>query len=316
MDYLTTHINLVYTVCGLAMLVSGGELLVRGGVALAEKMKIPKLIIGLTIIGFGTSMPELLVSLQAAQAGAPDLAAGNVIGSNTANILLILGLGLLIRPIAVTAKGLRRDAIMMLLASAALVWLGYKGIIDRQTGLIMLGILIAYILLAYVTRAKTPDTPKNAGSGSPLMALIMSAFGLGLLIFGADLLITGAKAVATEMGVSEAVIGLSLVAVGTSLPELTVSLIAAIRGQNEVSLGNVLGSNIFNILGILGITAAIKPLSLNPDFVYADLPVMMTTALLLALLILRGKTIGRLWGLLCLVGFAGYMAWLFHTHGA
>ncbi len=311
MEYITGHINYVLVIGGLLGLFLGGEALIRGAVAVAERLKIPKLIIGLTIIGFGTSMPELLVSLQSVHQDSPDVAIGNVVGSNIANILLILGLGALMRPMATTARNLKREALIMLVVSGGLIWLAWTGTISQQAGLIMTGALLAYLLLVYLLEGrKANDDALPDTRLSPWVALLWIIAGLAALIIGADCLVRGATAIARDFGVSDAVIGLTLVAVGTSLPELTVTILSAIRRQNEVALGNVLGSNIFNILGILGITAAIHPLPVATHFLQLDLPLMLAAALCLAGLILRGKPIGRLTGLLFLLVYAGYTLWL------
>jgi cation:H+ antiporter len=311
MDFITSHINYVLVAGGLLGLFLGGEALIRGAVALAEILKVPKLVIGLTIIGFGTSMPELLVALQSVHHDAPEVAVGNVVGSNIANILLILGAGALLSPITTTARGIRRDALIMLMASCGLVWLAWQGVISQRIGLILVGVLMAYLLAVYVMESRKSEgiAPQKVRM-SPVVAVLWLIGGLAALITGADCLVSGATAVAREFGVSDAVIGLTLVAIGTSLPELTVTLLSSIRRQNEVALGNVLGSNIFNILGILGITAAIKPLPVAPHFLQIDLPLMVGAALLATILIFRGQNIGRLSGLLCLLTYAAYTAWL------
>ena len=311
MDFINNHTNQVLVIGGLLGLFLGGEALIRGAVAVAEGLKIPKLIIGLTIIGFGTSMPELLVSLQAVQQGVPDVAIGNVVGSNIANILLILGFGALLNPIATSARNIRREVLIMLVVSGGLVWLAWTGTISQQAGLIMAGALLVYLLLIYLLEGRKGDEAIAPKTGlSPWVAVIWIIAGLAALIIGADCLVRGATAIARDFGVSDAVIGLTLIAVGTSLPELTVTILSSIRRQNEVALGNVLGSNIFNILGILGITAALHPLTIAPRFLQVDLPLMIAAALGLTLLILRGKPIGRLTGLLFLLGYAGYTLWL------
>jgi len=311
MEFITAHINYVLVAGGLLGLFVGGEALIRGAVALAEALKVPKLVIGLTIIGFGTSMPELLVALQSVQQGAPDVAVGNVVGSNIANVLLILGVGALLRPIATTARNVRREALIMLVVSGALTWLAWVGVLSQRDGLIMAGALVAYLLLVYLLEGRKSEediAPKV--SLSPVVALIWMIAGLAALIAGADGLVRGATAIARDFGVSDAVIGLSLVAVGTSLPELTVTILSSIRRQNEMALGNVLGSNIFNILGILGITSALSPLPVAPHFLHVDLPLMLAAAVCLAVIILRRQPIGRLAGLLFLLAYGGYMAWL------
>jgi cation:H+ antiporter len=314
MDFVQTYINQIYVVFGLIGLFLGGEGLIRGAVSIAERLNIPKLIVGLTIVGFGTSMPELLVSLQAAKSGAPDVALGNIIGSNTANILLIGGMGALIMPMSTQTKGLRRDVIVMLLAAVALLWFAFTGAISQPQGLVMACFIAVYVVLVLaLERKKTAIVESDDIAAKHLSlpwAVTFVAGGLVLLIFGADYLVKGSTAIASSMGVSEAVIGLTLVAVGTSLPELTVSTMSAIKGQNEVSLGNIIGSNIFNILAILGITAGIYSIPISAQFLRVDLPLMLAATLWLCVMVFAFKRIGRLSGLLCLVIYALYMIWL------
>ncbi len=310
MDFINQHLDLIFIAGGLMALFLGGEGLVRGAVGVAERLRIPKLLIGLTIIGFGTSLPELLVSLQAVRNGAPDIAVGNVIGSNIANVLLTLSVAALIYPINIKRGGERRDSLVVVLASLALLWLAIQGMIDTRAGMIMVGALVVYLLVALLLDRNTQGEAP-AGKAMPfLKALVWIGGGLALLVFGADFLVKGATAVARDVGVSDAVIGLTLVAVGTSLPELTVSVIASFRRQNEVAIGNVLGSNIFNIAGILGITAWLHPLTVSPAFLTVDLPVMVGTAVLAFLLIWRGKPIGRLAAVAGLVFYGLYTIWL------
>ncbi|WP_236621658.1 sodium:calcium antiporter [Asticcacaulis benevestitus] len=314
MHFVQTYINQIYVVCGLVGLFLGGEGLIRGAVSIAERLNIPKLIVGLTIVGFGTSMPELLVCLQAVNRGAPDVALGNIIGSNTANILLIGGVGALIMPMSTQAKGLRRDVIVMLMAGVALLWFAFKGVITQQQGLVMAGLILVYLLLVLVLERKKTIPVEMEDIGAKHLSLPWAvtfvAGGLALLIFGADYLVKGSTAIASSMGVSEAVIGLTLVAVGTSLPEFTVSAMSAIKGQNEVSLGNIIGSNIFNILAILGITAGVYSLPVSAQFLSLDLPLMLGATLWLCVMVFAFKRIGRLSGLICLLLYAVYLTWL------
>lgn len=314
MALIQQNLNLVYIIGGMLALFLGGEGLIRGAVALADKLRLPKLLIGLTVVGFGTSMPELMVCLKAVQRGAPDVALGNIIGSNTANILLIACAGALVMPLATRTKGLRRDVSVMVLAAAALVWVAVQGGLSVQAGQGLVAALGAYLLFVFLQERKTAAaSPKSEVEVKPLslpIALAFVAGGLVFLILGADYLVRGATAVATSMGVSEAVIGLTLVALGTSLPELTVSVMSSLKGQNEVSLGNVIGSNIFNILGILGITAMVHPVAISPEFLKVDLVVMAGASLWLACLIFVSPKIGRLSALLGLATYAAYMAWL------
>jgi len=309
------HSDLILIGLGLVGLFAGGEGLIRGAVAIADRLHLPKLLIGLTIVGFGTSMPELLVSLKSVQSGTADIGVGNIVGSNIANILLIAAAGALIRPISTRTHGLRRDALIMLLATGVLAWFAWQGAISRDEGLGMIAALVAYlILVAILDRKQVPPADDGKKPLPVVLALCFVAGGLAGLVFGADALVTGAGHIAKAFGVSDAVIGLTLVAVGTSLPELTVSIISAIRGQNELALGNVIGSNLFNILAVLGITSAAAPMAIDRAFLTVDIPVMLTAALGLVLLILFAKRIGRLPALTGLTAYGAYMAWLSVGH--
>lgn len=296
---------------GLLGLFLGGEALIRGAVAIAERLRLPKLLVGLTIVGFGTSMPELLVSLKAVSKGAADVAVGNVIGSNIANILLIAGMGALISPFIIRGNGVKRDALVMTLATAALAWFAWQGGIDRQSGLAMTAALCLYLVAVMIMDRNHSPAEEETSKPIPfLLALIFVGVGLLSLVFGADSLVRGATSIATQMGVSQAVIGLTLVAVGTSLPELTVSVISALRRQNEMALGNVIGSNIFNILAVLGITAVITPIHIDKTFLRVDIPLLVTaTAGLLLMVLLRPK-LGQFAAFIGLAIYSAYMAWL------
>ncbi len=305
------HKDIIMIGLGLVGLFAGGEFLIRGAVAIADRLHLPKLLIGLTIIGFGTSMPELLVSLKSVQSGATDIGVGNIVGSNVANVLLIAAAGALIRPIPTRSHGLRRDGLAMMAVTGLLAWFAWKGGITRTEGWAMIAGLAVYLLVVAIMDRKR-DLPQEIGP-KPLpvaVALLLAAGGLGGLIFGADALVAGASHIAKAYGVSDAVIGLTLVAVGTSLPELTVSVISAIRGQNELALGNVIGSNLFNILAVLGITAVATPMAIDKAFLSVDVPVMVASALGLLLLIVFAKKIGRGAAFIGLAAYAGYMTWL------
>jgi len=311
MEFVDRYLNWLLIGGGLFGLFLGGEALIRGAVAIADRLKLPKLLVGLTIVGFGTSMPELLVSLKAVQSGAADVAVGNVVGSNIANILLILGLGALIRPISTQASGVRRDTLVMVLATSAFVYLAWRGGITGTEGLMMVGALATYVVFVCVADRHaviTSDAPVKP-MGTP-WALVFIGVGLAALIFGADALVRGATAVATEFGVPQAVIGLTLVAVGTSLPELTVSVISAIKRQNELALGNVVGSNIFNLLAVFGITASISPIVIDAAFLPVDVSLMGGAAIILLLLVVTAPRLGRLSASGALLLYGGYMAWL------
>lgn len=304
--------NFLSLAAGLVLLTLGAEFLVRGAISFANRLGMPPLLIGLTVVGFGTSMPELLVSLQAALAGSPAIAVGNVVGSNIANILLILGVSAAISPIAARIPNLKRDMAMMLLAALIMLGLGYWGVVNFWLGIGMVVLLAAY--LAWVTRTdRRSMTAKDGEQAVKLQSWKEPLYilgGLAGLIFGASLLIDAATALAREFGISEAVIGLTIVAVGTSLPELATSVVAAFRRHAEIALGNVIGSNIFNILGILGLSAVVVPVPVEPTMANFDIPLMLAVTVALIALILVAGRISRFAGLAMLAVYTGYIVWL------
>lgn len=290
---------------GLALLFGGGEALVRGALAIAARLALPPVLIGLTIVGFGTSMPELLVSLDAALRGTPEIALGNVVGSNIANILLIVGVAALVWPIRTTGLRLRRDLGVMLASALVLVPVFWLGEVGRPIGAALVAGLVVYLVAAF--RA-ADDTEEPGLPSLPLWASVgLAAAGLAALLLGARFLVDGAVALARDWGVSEAFIGLTVVALGTSLPELATSLIAALRRQSGLAIGNVIGSNIFNVLAILGLTALVTPVPVAPRFLTADLPVMVLASLILIALIGWRGGFGRITGALMLAGYALYV---------
>lgn len=306
-------LNLLSLAAGLALLTLGADYLVRGAISFANRLGMPPLLIGLTVVGFGTSMPELLVSLQAALDGSPAIAVGNVVGSNIANILLILGTAAVISPIAARIPNLKRDMAMMLVAAVTMLGLGYWGVVNIWLGLAMFALLAAY--LAWVThtdrRRMTAEEAELVVKLAGWKEAVFMVGGLAGLFLGANLLIDAATAFAREFGISEAVIGLTIVAVGTSLPELATSVVAAFRRQAEIALGNVVGSNIFNILGILGITAVVVPVPIENSMASFDIPFMLAVSAALVALILIAGRIGRIAGIGMLAVYTGYVAWLF-----
>lgn len=320
---------------GLVILTVGAELLIRGATALARQLGLSELLIGLTLVGFGTSTPELVTSVQAALVGAPGVAVGNVVGSNIANILLILGASAVIAPIAAEPKSFRRDSIAVILATLLAIAVSMTGEFGRLAGGAFLLALAAYIALAYLTERAEPEEPEThrheeaaaalpAAPRSPLLDILLALAGLGLLMVGAKLLIDGAIDVATTLGVSETVIGLTIVAVGTSLPELVTSVMAALKGRSALALGNVLGSNIYNLLGILGATALIRPVAAPAQIIRFDNWVMLaaTVAMILLLRTHRqaagriGRQLGRLQGAGLLIAYAAYVGWLVRNAAA
>ncbi len=306
---------------GLVLLFFGGEGLIKGAVSLAHNFKLSKLLVSTVIVGFGTSMPEMTVSIGAALRDAPDIAVGNVVGSNICNILLIIGIAAILTPIAVSGIAVKRDAIVMIIASLILCGLGAVGVISALSGAIMFGLLLAYIGWSYQQDKKasiantTAEHIEEDVAGTtdlkPLIAMLYSLAGLGTLIGGAYILVEGAVSIARGFGISEAVIGLTIVAVGTSLPELATSVVAALRKHSDVIIGNIVGSNIFNILAILGITAMISPIQISAQIASIDVWIMLGVAVFLSIYLLRGITIGRISGILFLAAYIAYTAWLY-----
>ncbi|WP_298430011.1 calcium/sodium antiporter [uncultured Jannaschia sp.] len=294
---------------GFAGLLIGGEFLVRGAVAVAERLRLSPIVIGITLVGFGTSMPELLASVQAALVGAPGIAVGNVVGSNIANILLILGAAAAIRPVIVARGEFRRDGTVLALATLLCLAAVLSGTLGRGAGLVFLAGLAVYIIHTIRTGAAEPADPL-ASRPSMATALLCVAGGLVALLVGARALVSGAVTVAADLGVSEAVIGLTVVAIGTSMPELITSILAARRGQSALAFGNIVGSNIFNILGILGVTALVHPLEVPSVIAGFDIWVMLGATTVLMVAALTVGRIARALGVALLIAYAAYLGWL------
>lgn len=263
-------IDILYILLGLVLLVKGGDYLVDGSVAIAERAKLTKMVIGLTVIGFGTSMPELLVSAQSALVGNSGIAIGNVVGSNISNIALILGMTALIQPIPAQRITLRIDIPFMMIAALLFVAVAFTGTITRMAGI--LGVLLLVAFVAYQVRssrkagkagdgAALPAEPAEAKAPMALWkALLLVVVSFCAMVFGADKLVEGASDIAQQLGVTDRIIGLTIVAVGTSLPELFASVVAAYKGEIDMAIGNIIGSVTFNILSVIGISAAISPI--------------------------------------------------------
>ena len=301
-------LDYIYIVAGLIGLFFGGEALVRGSVGIAKRLGMSSLLIGLTVGGFGTSTPELLVSVQAALNDVPAIAIGNIVGSNIANILLIGGLTCLVWPIRVSGATLRRDAGVMIAAAMVLVPIFMTGQMGRLTGFLLLAGLIGYLVWAYLQPGDAAeDDVDGAVPKSIPVSVLWVVGGLVVLIFGARFLVIGATNIARDFGLSEAFIGLTIVAVGTSLPELATSIIAAFRKKSEIAIGNILGSNIFNVLGILGVTALIAPIPVEARFLTFDLPVMIAVSVLFAVLLLTRPIVGRVLGVGLLILYVAYV---------
>ncbi|WP_114376721.1 calcium/sodium antiporter [Elioraea thermophila] len=309
--------DLVWLVSGLALLVLGADGLVRGGVALARRLGVNPLLIGVTVVAWGTSTPELVVSIEAALKGLGGIAIGNVVGSNIANIGLILGTAALIHPIAIRPQAIRRDGVFVFAATA--VFLAIALTADRLVwwhGLLCLGLLTGMTALTYLQerRGDTPSGSLHAAEAEevgavPLrlwLAVVMVLGGIALLVVGGELMIGAAVNIARAFGVSEVVIGLTLVAVGTSLPELATSVVAAFRRHSEIALGNILGSNIYNILAILGVASLIAPVPIAPEIARVEMWVMAVFALFLLPALVAGR-VGRALAALMLAGYLGYV---------
>ncbi len=305
---------------GLFLLTIGAEVLIRGSTALARQFGVSELLIGLTLVGFGTSTPELVSSVQAALVGSPGVAVGNVVGSNIANILLILGLSAAIAPFAVDQKAFRRDGFVCLAATLAVIGVSMTGEFGRIAGFAFLAAITIYIVYAFLSERSHPQSPlteqhleeaaKVQGPKAVWLDILMAAGGLALLVFGAKFLVTGSISIAADLGVSETIIGLTVVAIGTSLPELVTSIMAAVRGKSGLALGNVVGSNIYNLLGILGFTAAIHPVAAPKEIVAFDNWVMLGATLLMMIFVMSGKRLSRAEGVLLAVCYALYVGWL------
>lgn len=301
------------TLAGFVMLVLGGDLVVRGAVAAAQRFRVTPVLVGLTIISFGTSLPELLVSVQAVMSGYPGLAVGSIVGSNTANILLILGTTALITPIVLRDHGVRREAGAVVGSALLLVIFGWGDVIVAWHGVAMLTLLAVLTWSTYRrNRLTDADGPAVLGEGAPVLqngwaTIALIAGGLALLMLGADQLIDGGVAIAHQLGVPNAIIGLTLIAIGSSLPELTSAVIAAYRRQPGLAIGNVLGSNVFNILGALGAAALVGPIPVDLPVLEVDIWIMLAASAAVALFVFTGRPIGRLVGALFLAIFAVYI---------
>lgn len=293
-------------ILGLAGLFFGGEFLVRGASAIARSFRLSPMVIGLTIVGFGTSAPEMLVSVQAALAGSPAIAIGNVVGSNIANILLILGISAVIAPLIIPVRKLWRDLGFMLLATAVIWVMLLDGNVTRLDGLLLILGLVVFLAVAFLTGKVEPEED-TSGDMPQWKAWAYTLGGLVVLVIGARLLVDGATEIARGFGVSEAVIGLTIVAVGTSLPELATSVVAAIRKQTEIAVGNIVGSNIFNIFGILGTTALIAPIPSEARFAMVDMPWAAAAAIGLTVLAFLLGGLPRIAGALLLATYGGYL---------
>jgi cation:H+ antiporter len=316
----TSMITILQFAGGFVLLLFGAEYLVRGAVSLARQLNVSPMIIGMTIVAYGTTSPELVVSLQAAIDGLPGISVGNVVGSNIANILLILGASAVIFPIVVKPKTLYRDAAVMMGSALLFTALALNGIIARWQGVLMVAALIVFSLYAFQAerkrgKANDPgDLPEELADEfkdppqATWLAVLSIIGGVASVVVGAKLLVTAAVTTARYFGVGEEVIGLTIVAVGTSLPELATAVVAAIRRHSEVAVGNILGAGIYNLLAIMGLVATVSPIPVPSQILAFDLWFMLaTTAVLLFFLLMRGG-LNRVVAVSFLFAFAGYTA--------
>lgn len=313
---------------GFILLVFGGDLLVRGAVQVANRFGVSPLVIGLTLVGFGTSTPELVTSVQAALIGAPGIAYGNIVGSNIANILLIVGVSAIIYPMIVTSAALRRDGMVMIAVAVVFSVVAAIMPMERWLGIVFILALIAYVYIAFRQERQSGPVPDHGAvydksaalqaadpatvpgaepAGSLIMPILVTVGGLILVVLGGTFLVNGAVTLAQSFGISETVIGLTIVAVGTSLPELVTSVLAAFRKQGDVAFGNIIGSNIYNILFIGGATAIIAPGDVPLEIATFDNLVMVGVSLALVAFAWTGLRIARWEGAALLAGYVAYV---------
>ena len=292
---------------GVLLLLIGGDFLVKSAASLAKKLNISPFLIGVTVVSFGTSAPELIVSLKAAFNGSSGIAIGNVIGSNVANLALVLGITVLIRPVVLDSKKLQFAWFSMLVASLMFFGFSLDGILDRLDGFFLITGLILFLILSIRKRDDSfadEELEKTLKTNLIPVYFILGATGL---YYGSELLVDNAITIAKSFGISEFIIGVSVVALGTSLPELVTSVIAILKGQSSISVGNLIGSNVFNIFAVLGITSAVNPLEADSFLIAIDLPIMLGVTLLTGVFLLISKQLGRIEGLLLITIYILYI---------
>lgn len=306
-------LSFVYLIGGAAILMFAGDALVKGAMGISLRSGLSATFVSLTVVALGTSLPELIVSVQAALSGSTDMALGNVIGSNVANILLILGVPALILAVHTNAAEHKRNALMMLIATIAFAAVAWTGEISRTAGIIFLiGLLVIISLSLLLSKNNQEKVDDEENSAALLSIQKLSCFlvvGIVGLPIGAHGLITGAKDIALAIGLSESAVGLTVIALGTSLPELAASVAAALRGRTDVIMGNVIGSNLMNIMAIIGVTSIITPLSVAPSVLLTDISMLLGITIILTLVVFAKWPIGKGIGLTFLAGY-GVFTWL------
>lgn len=303
-------IDIILIVLGVAMVLKGADILTEGASAVARRMNIPEIIIGLTIVAAGTSAPELFVSLVSALNGTPDLAVGNVVGSNTMNCMLIVGTAAMVAPMTISRSTVKKDIPFSVAASVLLMLIAFDSFLGRFDGILLLigfAAFMAYTLMQ--SKKGQTETVEEVKQQNPWLSAFYIVAGLALLVVGSNLFVDSASSVAAALGVSEGVIGLTVVAGGTSLPELATSIVAARKGQSAIAIGNVIGSNVFNILLILGLTATISPMQIE-GITTIDMAVLLLSVSLVWLFSYTRFTVERWEGALLVGGYLVYLAWL------
>ena len=302
--------DILLIIAGVAMVLYGADRLTEGASALARRMNVPEIIIGLTIVAAGTSAPELFVSMVSALKGTPDMAIGNVVGSNTMNAMLIVGCAAMVAPMTISKSTVRKDIPFSVFASVLLVFLSLNSFLGRLDGIFLLA---GFALFMYYTlsQAKVGETASvsEVKSVKPWLSAFFVLLGLALLVIGSNIFVDSASRVAYSLGISEGVVGLTIVAGGTSLPELATSVVAARKGQSAIAIGNVIGSNVFNILLILGLTATISPMQIQ-GVTLVDMGMMLGSVSLVWLFSYTRYTVERWEGALLVIGYLVYLAWL------
>ncbi|MDQ0317084.1 calcium/sodium antiporter [Amorphus orientalis] len=306
---------------GVAGLLIGGEFLVRGASRLAVRLGMSPLVVGVTIVGFGTSVPELVTCLEAAWRGAPGIAVGNIVGSNIANILLILGVAAALRPFACSRKAATRDGLLVIVTAIAFGLAAMTGELGRWIGGLFVAGLVLYLGWLYFSERKSGDLVDTEAAEVPdpgevtakpwYLDAILVVVGCAVVVIGANQLVDGSVTIARLFNISEDVIGLSLVALGTSLPELATSIVAAVRKHSEIALGNVLGSNVYNVLGIGGITALVHPVPVSLDMLTFDIPIMVGVSVVMVAMVATGARVTRIEGGVLLGAYAAYIGVLY-----
>jgi cation:H+ antiporter len=304
--------DLIIIPISLLLLYLGGEGALKGVLVIARKFKLSNILVSAVIIGFGTSLAELTVSVEAVLIGSPDIALGNIIGSNIANILLVTAIAALITPIMLKNLKINRDIFVMIVASLLLLFFKFIDWLNFYSGVIFLLILFSYISYSYFQDQKdNGDKEENLENFSLIKAIIYSVIGLAILILGGWLLVNSSIKIAQSYGISEAVIGLTIVAVGTAIPELTTTIIASIKKHNDLVIGNILGSNIFNILGILGVTLLIENIPVTDEMMKKGIWEMIAATLFFIIILRFAKSISKLIASVMLTSYAVYIVYLF-----